>query len=226
MQVNVRLCQNIQHIGWCNCVHKISGRRKSSIGKHMTKAQESEGVREMSDAALLVLQGLQAVLAAAYVEFPPTNGTAAAAQELAQELQALLAASGASANGAPAPKPAFPFKAPPGAPQAQPLPLSVGAADAAAVKEAVRRAAGPCSRGILRHLASVVAAVKIGGIKVGLDKCMPVAVVLVHLPCGLCITGLDNCMLAKCACMRSCSTLRVEGIPSRCSRACRPEMQR
>ena len=135
-------------------------------------------VWDLSDTTVLVLQGLQAVLAAAYVEYPPTNGTAAAAQELARELQALVAASGAVANGALAAKPAVPFKAPPGAPQPQPLPLGVALADAAAVKEAVRRAAGPCSRGILRHLASVVAAVKAGGIKVGHLKDVPIAAML------------------------------------------------
>lgn len=111
------------------------------------------------------MQGLQAILAAAHVEFPPTNGTAAAAQELARDLQSLLSAAGTAA--VPAGKPAAPFKVAPGALwQQQPLPLSVSAADAAALKEAVRHAAGPCSRGILRHLASVVAAVKSGGIKV------------------------------------------------------------
>ncbi len=104
------------------------------------------------------------MLAAAYIESPPTNGTAAAAQELARDLQGLLAAADAPVNGAA--KPAVPFTAAPGAPRQQPMLLSVGAAEAAAVKEAVRRAAGPCSRGILRHLASVVTAVRTGGIKV------------------------------------------------------------
>lgn len=104
------------------------------------------------------------MLAAAYVESPPTKGTAAAAQDLVRDLQGLLAAAGTSVSAAA--KPVAPFKPAPGAPPQSQLLLSVSAEEAAAVKEAVRRAAGPCSRGILRHLASVVAAVKAGGIKV------------------------------------------------------------
>lgn len=116
-------------------------------------------------------QGLQAVLAAAYTESPPANGTAAAAQELICDLQSLLTAVPDAAAALPLAKPEPPSRVPstlPGGPhqRREVLALRVGAAGAAAVKEAVRRAAGPCSRGILRHLEAVVSAVKAGGIKV------------------------------------------------------------
>jgi hypothetical protein len=48
------------------------------------------------------------------------------------------------------------------------LSLEVSPACVTAVKVAVRRAAGPCSRGILRHLDDVVSAVRTGGVKVRL----------------------------------------------------------
>ena len=120
---------------------------------------------------------MAAIQAAAGGALPMSNGTAGALQALLADLASLCA--GPGSNGA-LPLPAAPRlggarsgTARPAAPQQaqqQHLVLEVGAGDAGLIREAVVQAAGPPARGILRHLAGVVAAVKTGGVKVRFSK--------------------------------------------------------
>ena len=98
---------------------------------------------------------MQAGIASATAGMTPARSAATATQDILRKLQSLHVL-----------QPLVNGKAPVASPGSQ-LRMEVSLENASAIKEAVRRGAGPCSRGILRHLQPVVSALEAGGIKVG-----------------------------------------------------------